>query len=268
MDCGALFHDVTQAAGVYATLKDETKHGSVISLCEGDCSAKGIVVMALECILGKECKQVSDGLTALASNPPHWRDVVINDDAVKWLKGISRLFPKLVKKSESGTTISSTSSAATVPTRNTGKFTGLTLDDVIPAAYRVVVGAAHKAAVQRGVEPSAYGSVFASIFWTKNKHYLAAYGAVVGGELPQQMSMPEKMLAMVEKAIVYVDRIDVAAQNRVDFKSTEQTDGEHLHAAALNAFSEFVKDEDVLVPDDQVEKLFNKVFRTGNDKSE
>lgn len=131
----------------------------------------------------------------------------------------------------------------------------MSVEDVTPAAFQVVLGAAHKKATARGLERAQVDEAFDTLFWTDSEDYEAAYKAVV---LKEGRQKTQQLWDLMERAIEIVNLIDVAAQNRAD--STEQTDFDHLYAAAMDAFSSFVKN-DLSFSRDKIGDLMNLILK-------
>lgn len=244
---------------MYESFKDQNQHQTIINLCEENDSAGILVKRALRCILEKNGDfSVEDGLSELSSLSPAPGWNVLSNAARQNLGTISRTFPELVKKSASS--IATTSTSATIPTSNTGQFHGVSVEDVAPAAFRVVVGAAYKKAIERGLEKDGIDAQFKKLFWTDSVYYRAAYKAVVEekGLQSQQTTMTQKLRDIMEKAIQFLDGIDLAAQNRAD--STEQSNFDHLYQAAMHAFSLFVE-KDFSFTKEQIGALMHLVLQ-------
>ena len=135
------------------------------------------------------------------------------------------------------------------------------MEDVTPAAFRVVLGAAYKKAKERGLEKKEIDVAFKQLFWTKSEHYQTAYDCVVKEGRQGQggtMTGSQQLWDLMEKAIEIVNGIDVAAQNRAD--STVQTDYDQLYSVAMDAFSQLVK-EYFSFTQEQMSYLVNQIFQ-------
>ncbi|KAG7345612.1 hypothetical protein IV203_033143 [Nitzschia inconspicua] len=236
MELQEIVREMEKAAGVYETFKNKNQHEKITALCNEDEFAYGCMKQALHCILGHSPTTLVDGLSQLESAPrPIFRD--LNPSARKWLATIAHEYPDLVPKSSS--TISTTSTTTIVATTN---VVIVKVSDVIPAAFHVVLGAAYKLAKESGV--SDFAGECGKIFLTDSEDYRAAYSGVVeGGEHRQEGAIPELAWDFIEKAIGFVEGIDVRGQARLDTSTTEHTDTEHLSAAAITALSGFIRSE-------------------------
>jgi hypothetical protein len=274
-----IYKEISKASHVYESFKDPNQHPKIINLCKENCFAEDSVKKTLKFILKNGDVSVEDGdfsvedgLSELsdlssASRAPCWKD--LGKDAHQYLAGISRSFPQLVKKAESS--IATTGSFETVfmstvstSTSNTGQFGEVSVEEATPSALRVALGAAFKKATDGGlVERDQYDKEFDKMFYTDSDIYRDAYKEVVereGRHQSQQKTVTETLCMLMDTAIEFVAKIDVAAQNRVDSNSTEQTDLDHLHAAAIDALFQFVSNN-LSFNREQITELMNQVLK-------
>lgn len=260
MDVYEVAREFGKAAGVYEFFKDETKHKKISAICNKDSNCACLVKRALMLILVNDGNlTVENGLAMLSSSASllKWKD--LSKDAKESFRIIALAHPELIKKSASS--VATTSTSATINTSNTGEFDGsVTVEDVLPAAFQVVLGAAHKKAIARGLEKPQFENEFETLFWTDSKEYKEAYNAVVLKKPREKpLTMSQRVWDLTEKVIAAVNLIDVASQNRAD--STEQSDFDHLYEAAMEAFSKFVKNDDVAFSKQQIGDLLNLVLQ-------